>query len=203
MEYVDCLGRTRTCLRKDLEYLKSKDSDLRSSIDVKDDETVDTNETKVCDTPNKDEEVNDGLTEKNELLSSDMRRECLRQQWEKEEEVLMNKSNIHYQDVLFSGRFKYFCGKSQVYFFNIILEARTHGVGYYGFSKDEEERAQQQEALRKLRDETQQQQKKAENLRALREKQLAARAKAARNRKRARMGLPPEEDGQLVLNFFC
>lgn len=82
-------------------------------------------------------------------------------------------------------------------FINIIFsEARTHGVGYYGFSKDEEMRAQQQEALKKLRQETEQQQKKAQELRKLREKQLAARATAARNRKRARMGLPPEEEGK-------
>lgn len=72
-----------------------------------------------------------------------------------------------------------------------------HGVGYYGFSKDEEERAKQQEALRNLREETEQKQRRAEELRNLREKQLAARAKAARNRKRARMGLPPEEDGRV------
>lgn len=78
----------------------------------------------------------------------------------------------------------------------VFPEARTHGVGYYGFSKDEELRAQQQEALRKLREETQAEQKKAQDLKALREKQLAERAKAARNRRRARMGLPPEEDGK-------
>jgi len=50
--------------------------------------------------------------------------------------------------------------------------------------------------LKKLRIETQQQQKKAQDLKALREKQLAARMKAAKDRKRARLGLPPEEDGK-------
>lgn len=85
-----------------------------------------------------------------------------------------------------------------------FAEARTHGVGYYGFSKDEEERAQQQEALRKLREETHAEQKKAQELKALREKQLAERAKAARNRRRARMGLPPEEDGEPnTVIFIC
>lgn len=39
---------------------------------------------------------------------------------------------------------------------------------------------------------------KAQQLKALREQQLAARAKAARNRRRARLGLPPEEDGELL-----
>lgn len=75
----------------------------------------------------------------------------------------------------------------------ILLEARTHGVGYYSFSKDEEERAKQQEALKKLRDETEAKQKRAQELKAIREKQLAARIKAAKDRRRARLGLPPEE----------
>lgn len=74
-------------------------------------------------------------------------------------------------------------------------------MGYFSFSKDEEERAQQQEALRKLRDETHEKQKRAQEMRALREKQLAARAKAARNRKRIRMGLPPEEDGKFLIYY--
>lgn len=76
-------------------------------------------------------------------------------------------------------------------------------MGYYAFSKDEEERAKQQEALKKLRIETQQQQKKAQDLKALREKQLAARMKAAKNRKRARLGLPPEEDGKCQPNTLA
>jgi hypothetical protein len=75
-----------------------------------------------------------------------------------------------------------------------VIEARTHGVGYYGFSKDEDVRAKQQEALKKLRQETTQQQKKSQELKAMREKQLAARVRAAQNRKRERMGLPPLED---------
>lgn len=42
----------------------------------------------------------------NELMSSDMRRERLREQWEKEEEELRKKDNIHYQDILFDGNLK-------------------------------------------------------------------------------------------------
>jgi hypothetical protein len=49
------------------------------------------------------------LSEENELLSSDMRREMLRRQWEKEEEELRNKSNIHYQDILFNGNDSLIC----------------------------------------------------------------------------------------------
>jgi hypothetical protein len=40
-----------------------------------------------------------------ELMSGDMRRELLRQKWEQQEEQLQNKSDIHYQDVLFDGKY--------------------------------------------------------------------------------------------------
>lgn len=75
-------------------------------------------------------------------------------------------------------------------------EARTHGVGYYGFSKSEDERLKQQDALSKLRQETEQKQKRAQELKMMREKQLAARIKAAKERRRARLGLPPEEEAE-------
>ncbi|RZC32897.1 coiled-coil domain-containing protein 174 [Asbolus verrucosus] len=176
VEYVDCLGRTRTCLRKDLNYLKSKDKDLELIVESK----RRNREKSRSKTPEPSPEPEPKppepeLSEENELLSSDMRREILRRQWEKEEEELRNKQDIHYQDILFN-------------------EARSHGVGYYGFSKDEEVRAKQQEALKKLREETKQQQKKSQELKAMREKQLASRVRAAQNRKRARLGLPPLED---------
>jgi hypothetical protein len=39
-----------------------------------------------------------------ELMSGDMKRELLRQKWEQQEEQLRNKTDIHYQDVLFDGK---------------------------------------------------------------------------------------------------
>ncbi|CAG9826242.1 unnamed protein product [Diabrotica balteata] len=179
VDYVDCFGRTRKCMQKDLEYLKSKDNEMKKVVDIKNQQFNNS----ASQNHESDDKIDQSSTEpvfenevgQSELLSSDMRRELLRQQWEKEEEELRNKSEIHYEDVLFG-------------------EARTHGVGYYRFSKDERERAKQQEALKRLRKETEDKQKKAQQLKDTREKLLAARLKAARNRKRARMGLPPEED---------
>lgn len=84
-------------------------------------------------------------------------------------------------------------------FLNLIVlislfpEARIHGVGYYSFSTDEEERNKQMEELNRLRQETMQAQKQAEETRKKREEIIAARVKAARARQRARAGLPPEE----------
>ncbi|GLV41319.1 uncharacterized protein CBL_04843 [Carabus blaptoides fortunei] len=184
VEYTDCLGRTRKCLRKDLEYLKEKDFELSKTLDSDGSKidkeaptwVIDTQGTKCTEKISENQNEPDvSVTENSELLSSDMRRELMRQEWEKKEQELLNKTDVHYQDVLFN-------------------EARTHGVGYYAFSQDEEERAKQQKELRKLREETAQQQKSNAEQKQLREKQLAARLKAARNRKRARMGLSPEED---------
>jgi hypothetical protein len=82
----------------------------------------------------------------------------------------------------------------------MVTEARSHGVGYYGFSQDEARRHTQQDALFKLRQETQREQVAAQGLRDRRQQQLQARLKAARQRKRARLGLPPEEDGTISLH---
>jgi hypothetical protein len=43
-----------------------------------------------------------------ELMSGDMKRELLRQKWEQQEEQLRNKTDIHYQDVLFDGKYMVF-----------------------------------------------------------------------------------------------
>ncbi|XP_060524006.1 coiled-coil domain-containing protein 174 [Cylas formicarius] len=176
VEYVDCLGRSRKCLRKDLEYLKSKDAELKVIAEErKQSRPVEKEIENVVDVSLDTDLGNNMEPKESELISGDMRRDMLRRQWEKEEDELMNRTNVHYQNVLFN-------------------EARTHGVGYYAFSKDEEKRERQLEALKSLRKETERQQNRAQYQKALREKQLAARMKAARNRKRARMGLPPEED---------
>lgn len=167
VDYVDCLGRTRRCLRKDLAYVKQRDVELFESVGGFDDKNKangDDNGPTVT--------RGDGALE---LMSGDMRRELLRQKWEQQEEQLRNKTDVHYQDVLFD-------------------EARAHGVGYYEFSHDEAERSAQQDALSKLRKETKREQVVAQRLRERREQQMQARLKAARQRKRARMGLPPEEE---------
>lgn len=102
-----------------------------------------------------------------------------RKKWEEQTEKLADKANIHYQDILFD-------------------EARAHGVGYYAFSQEEEERAKQQENLANLRKTTEQKQKEIKELKDLKAKMEQNRLKAARIRQRIRLGLPaePEEDLQ-------
>lgn len=78
--------------------------------------------------------------------------------------------------------------------FVFCVEARTHGVGYYSFSQDESERTVQQEALKKLREETEKNQKVALSVKERRDQLMKQRVAAAKRRKRLRMGLPPDED---------
>ncbi|XP_044726625.1 coiled-coil domain-containing protein 174 [Chrysoperla carnea] len=153
VEYTDCLGRSRMCLRKDLPFVKSKDKKLSTFLP-----------------PEKQQPI--PVTEMDEFNE---RREQMRQQWEAQERDLMNKDNIHYQDVLFD-------------------EARSHGVGYFNFSHNEDERIKQQEELKNLRQETKNKQQQIQELKQKRDAEKAARVRAAKNRQRARAGLPPLED---------
>ncbi|NWV97281.1 CC174 protein, partial [Machaerirhynchus nigripectus] len=74
VDYVDFLGRSRRCMKKDLPSLLKMDQELQGR-----------------------RQEPDGNT----LLSEDMRRELQRQQWEKEEEEALRKpmGPIHYEDI--------------------------------------------------------------------------------------------------------
>ncbi|XP_029193544.2 coiled-coil domain-containing protein 174-like [Acropora millepora] len=137
VDYVDSLGRERRCLRKDLKQLQDMDKDFTAA-----------------------------RKSPPTLLSEDMRRELMRQQWEKEEEEAMNKpvGPLHYQDIRFD-------------------EIRTHGVGYYQFSTNEEERQEQMKALDKLREQTLEQRVRAQKLKEKRKAALDARLAKVRERK--------------------
>ncbi|XP_038666711.1 coiled-coil domain-containing protein 174 [Scyliorhinus canicula] len=74
VDYVDSLGRSRRCMKKDLSGLLALDKDLKGSRQDVGEKT---------------------------LLSEDMRRELQRQQWEKEEEEAMSRpiGPMHYEDI--------------------------------------------------------------------------------------------------------
>ncbi|XP_041872367.1 coiled-coil domain-containing protein 174 [Corvus kubaryi] len=74
VDYVDFLGRSRCCMKKDLPSLLKMDQELQGKRQE---------------------------TDGNTLLSEDMRRELQRQQWEKEEEEALRKpmGPIHYEDI--------------------------------------------------------------------------------------------------------
>ncbi|KAM6256812.1 coiled-coil domain-containing protein 174 isoform 2-T2 [Porphyrio hochstetteri] len=74
VDYVDFLGRSRRCMKKDLPSLLKMDQELQGK--------------------------RQGL-DGNTLLSEDMRKELQRQQWEKEEEEALRRpmGPIHYEDI--------------------------------------------------------------------------------------------------------
>ncbi|XP_031705188.1 coiled-coil domain-containing protein 174 [Anarrhichthys ocellatus] len=74
VDYVDALGRSRKCMKKDLPGFKKMDQDIHGQGNTSADKT---------------------------LLSEDMRRELQRQEWEREEEEAMKRpvGPIHYEDI--------------------------------------------------------------------------------------------------------
>ena len=125
VEYKDALGRTRMAMRKDLPELISRDKKLNITSN---------SESNITSIDNLNSN-NASETEDKTLLSEDMRRELLRQKWEKEEEENLKKTKLHYKDVLFD-------------------EARTHGAAFYNFSRNEAERASEMENLQEMHKET-------------------------------------------------
>lgn len=75
VDYVDSLGRSRRCMKKDLPSFQRMDLDLNKTGKVPDDQKT--------------------------LLSEDMRRELQRQEWEREEEEAMKRpvGPVHYEDI--------------------------------------------------------------------------------------------------------
>ncbi|KAH8241229.1 hypothetical protein KR032_002779 [Drosophila birchii] len=184
VEYVDCLGRTRKCLRKELSEAKRRDQKLAESMPERLDQTkanwmIDTKGSHVH---NSDDD-NDSNGEPSygppppesvfsDALSTMTKHDEQRLNWERKEQENFDKPDVHYQDVFFD-------------------EARTHGVGYYAFSTDEAERKQQQIALEEARKATTAEQNRRDEMRAKRDLLVADRVLAAKNRIRARNGLPP------------
>nr|XP_033329600.1 coiled-coil domain-containing protein 174 [Megalopta genalis] len=164
VEYEDCFGRTRKCLREDLSVMQEKDNLIKQQIVNK----------KGIDSKIKDNIIHTTVTEEKEPEI-----EIMRRKWEEQMQKLTDKSNIHYQDVLFD-------------------EARAHGVGYYAFSQDEEERIKQQENLFNLRKETERKQRESKELKELRDRMERNRIKAAKIRQRIRAGLPIELEEEEV-----
>uniref|UniRef100_W8BN91 Coiled-coil domain-containing protein 174 n=1 Tax=Ceratitis capitata TaxID=7213 RepID=W8BN91_CERCA len=178
VEYTDCLGRTRKCLHKDLEMAKKRDAELAASMPERLDQSKPNwmiNNT--CDNADNEEDgVPFGPLPTESLfgdgISTMSKHDEQRANWERKEQENLDKIDVHYQDVFFD-------------------EARQHGVGYYTFSTDEEERKKQQKELEEARKRTIDEQKRRDQLREQREKIIADRVLAAKNRQRARLGLPP------------
>lgn len=88
-----------------------------------------------------------------------------KEEWRKTEEINKDREEIFYSNVLFD-------------------EARTHGVSYYGFSQDADERKEQQERLQKMREATEEAQQKRMAMKSTRDTLLASRVEMAKKRLR-------------------
>ncbi|XP_016950988.1 coiled-coil domain-containing protein 174 [Drosophila biarmipes] len=186
VEYTDCLGRTRKCLRKDLKEAQKRDRQLAESMPERIDQTkanwmIDTKGSRNQDDAHKSDSDDDAdscfgprpsESVFSDALSTMTKHDEQRLNWERKEMENVDKPDVHYQDVFFD-------------------EARTHGAGYYAFSTDEEERRKQQLDLETARKETTAEQTRRDEMRAKRDSLVADRVLAAKNRIRARNGLPP------------
>ncbi|XP_029041059.1 coiled-coil domain-containing protein 174 [Osmia bicornis bicornis] len=86
VEYEDCFGRTRKCLREDLPLMQEKDKLVKQQI---------VNE-KGIDSKTKDNVEQSIIEDEKEPEI-----EIMRRKWEEQTKKLADKANIHYQDVLF------------------------------------------------------------------------------------------------------
>ncbi|KAK6640860.1 hypothetical protein RUM44_012558 [Polyplax serrata] len=93
VDFVDCLGRTKRCHRDDLEEMKKQDEKLNKSLHGDGEKKENTS-------------INEKANEAElpQLCSEDMKREIMRQKWEEQERNLIDKKNVHYQDILFDGK---------------------------------------------------------------------------------------------------
>ncbi|ESO85019.1 hypothetical protein LOTGIDRAFT_236038 [Lottia gigantea] len=156
VDYIDTLGRSRRCLRKDLPVLIEQDKKFSKQPGAQ------------------NEKIKSSSENLPTLLSNDMRREIERQKWEKEELEKINEGPIHYANVQHN-------------------EIRTHGVGFYQFSKNDKERKEQMETLTKIRDETVSSRSKIEKLKEKRKAQLEARLQKVKQRRKMKEGYVENE----------
>ena len=103
--------------------------------------------------------------------ADDAYREMLKAKWEKEQEEMLADQPIHYENIKYD-------------------EIRDLGVGYYAFSKNEEERVKEMEMLKNLRKQTVNQQEKQDALKRKRQQVLQARLDKVKKRK----GLPTDSN---------
>jgi len=146
IEYTDSFGRTRLVTPDEYEQLK------------------------VTEKKKSHEKISSNISENEIDRVERLHREQMRSKWESEMEALRNKTQIHYQDILFD-------------------EKREHGVGYYKFSTDDKQRAEQMTTLNELRTNTKIEQNKFFQEKEKKQVNMAERLNKVRLRKAKEMGI--------------
>lgn len=105
MDYTDFFGRTRRCLKTDLDFFKKRDQRIIRELEPQQ-PPPSSKESKQNNPSYVQQFVKEGNNseEISELISSDMRREKLRLKWEEEERKLAERTDIHYEDIRFDGK---------------------------------------------------------------------------------------------------
>lgn len=98
VEYTDSLGRTRKCLKSDLDFFQKRDKALIPDPDLSARPTNDDNIQEAYKSGTESES-------EDELLKTGRQIQQMRDNWEKQETENMDKEFVHYQDVLFNGKF--------------------------------------------------------------------------------------------------
>lgn len=107
MDYTDFFGRTRRCLKTDLDFFKKRDQRIIKELEPQQPPPPPpSKDFKQNNSSNVQKFVKEGNNseEMSELISSDMRREKLRLKWEEEERKLAERTDIHYEDIRFDGK---------------------------------------------------------------------------------------------------
>ncbi|CAF0962614.1 unnamed protein product [Adineta ricciae] len=147
VEYTDSFGRTRLVTAEEYEQLKAAERRKpREEIPSK---------------PTSEEEIR---------RVERLHREQMRSKWESDMDALRNKTDVHYEDVLFD-------------------EKREHGIGYYKFSTDDKQRAEQMATLNELRANTKAEQMKVMEEKEKRQSSMSERLNQIRLRKAKEMGI--------------
>jgi len=182
VEFTDSLGRTRIVNKGDVKDLMEMDKELRDDDDEADNPHSTFQRMKFIKSTEFEEGEGESTTKGPEakmkerlLVSSDMQREELRQKWEKEEEALLEKGDVHYQDVQFD-------------------EVRDLGTGYFGFSRSQREREKQKEELTDIREETLTARERAERVKAKRAEMMKARLAKVKARRGIEDSTKEEEE---------
>ncbi|CAF2115730.1 unnamed protein product [Rotaria magnacalcarata] len=156
VEYTDSFGRTRLVTQDEFEEFKKSEKKIAQ------------------DKPQSNRSDNE--IERVERLH----RAQMRSKWEAEMDAIRDKTQLHYQDVLFD-------------------EKREHGVGYYNFSTDDKQRAEQMATLNELRTNTKNEKSKFIHDKEQRQSSTADRLNKIRLRKAKEMGIHLPETNESTL----
>lgn len=114
VEYTDCLGRTRKCLKKDLESFQQRDEELQKVVEARNKEQSDLMAAAGPSVEEKSPEVE--ITEEEKKVqrileqTEDVGERFMeqREKWDQQQTENLQKDFVHYQDVLFDGEWKIF-----------------------------------------------------------------------------------------------